>query len=481
MKFNFTINTFPRFFSYYEFDSMMSLCASNEISSMPSGEMNSGDGKTFPFPWELATFAMLACSQKEYGNVKMQPDEFREFINFIRNNWFGGAKDYNEAIDKISFQLVPEERQYQENRVIRFLRYHWIFNFVNDKLSFPSEIASKFGVTVVEILNVLFVALVLPMSGKTMIHVLAKIQALSNGRLSKSLIKVLRVISIRHDKFVDEQKRRIRDNHRDWRMVCNCLSTYPVIRKNRRYYVPVTFLIENALTVRLLGRMTSEKPELRGKFGKEALEAYLITIFKRVRCYKEVAGEISYRIGKNKIKTPDVIVRSDEGLLFIDSKACEPPFALRLLHEEKKRDGEDMYGDHIAQMCKRMQEFCEGFVDGHKHDRQRMFGIVSVYRDSNFNRERIYEMAFSGLNLDEEAKTYFRGHTAILDISELELFCYYGVDIIPALKLRIASENGYMSEILDRDSLSGKGLVKDACDIINMYNDDIANFLIEGN
>lgn len=480
MKFNFTIDTFPRLFSYYSFDSMMSLCSSNEIRSMPHGKMNSGDGDTFPFPWELATFAMLACSQKEYGDIKMQPDEFSEFINYIRHNWISPAQDYNEAIDKISFQLVPEESQYQENRIIRFLRYNWIFNFANDELSLPVEISNNFDVAVPEILNVLFAALVLPESGVTMTHVLAKIQAFPAVRLSEPFFKVLRVISIKHDKFVKKQRLQIRGNETGWRLVCNWLSTYPVVKKGRKCYIPVTFLIENALTVRLLGRMTWTHPELRGKFGKEALESYLIAVFKGAGCYKEVRGEIKYHVGKNnEIKTPDVIVKSDNGLLLIDSKASEPPFALRQLDEKKKLDGVSMYSDHIVQLCKRMHDFTNGFVEGYKYDSESMFGVVSVYQDSYFDREKIYEFAFEELNVDEEMKRYYRGHTAILDIRELEMFCYYGTDIVPSLKLRLQSENGYKSVTLDKSSLAGKGLIKNACDTIDAYSKRIIDFLIE--
>lgn len=479
MALNITVETLHRFFSYYSFESMLSLCASNERSSMPQGDMSVGDGKKFPFPWELATFAMLACAQRRYGNVRMQPNEFKEIINYIRKNWLQPSSDYDEAIKKVSFQIVPEESEYQENGIIRFLRYHWIFSFEKDIFSFPAMISERFGITAHELLHTIFVVLVLRSSDCSLMHFLSELQKRGGGRFSGSIIKVLSVVSKKHDKFAREQIELIKEHGNDWRQVRNLLWTFPVIRKGKKLYTPLSFLVENALTVRLLSRITFGHAGLRSDFGKEVLEAYLVELFKKASCYKSVSGEREYSIGKGKIiKTPDIIVRNDEGILLIDSKASEPSFALRDLSQEKIVGGTQMYGGHVVQMFNRIKEFSDGLVDGQAHDRSEMFGIVSVYRDGYFDRQKVFEVAFHKLGVSETEQRYIRTHITILDIRELEKFCYLGENIFPALKAKAASDNGYQSVALDNGTLVAKPLVGWAQDVICRYRETVADFLV---
>lgn len=440
---------------------------------MPCGEMNPGNGRDFAFPWELATFAMLALSSKSYSRVQMKVEDFKEFINFIRKHMVPEPQDYYEAKDRVNFHLIPDEIMYQENRILRFLRYHYLLTFSNDELSMPNEILSRFGVSSDDILKFLFVALVAPQSHKAFGLFIYELCQLRIGATPEFIKNVMRIISLKQDVFAAKQRSYIRSNHNNWQTAVNLLWTFPVVKTGRRSFIPLSFLIENALTIRLIGRLTYGDDDLRRRFGKNALEAYLLQLFLNAGCYSSVRGEFAYR-GRNRseVLTPDVLAQYEDTLLMVDSKASEPKLGLRNLEEDKKIETVEIYSEHVKKLWKRMVDVGDGLVPGLRYELENIYGIVVVYKDSYVDRDDVYNRVFAELHVTDNDRELCKSHITILDMREVEVFCQYGTSLIPSLKQRAKCSESWKAITIPHLISPGAPLIDASLKIIREFGGD---------
>ncbi len=129
--------------------------------------------------------------------------------------------------------------------------------------------------------------------------------------------------------------KKITENIEDYISCLRPSYKYPLIRRKDELYFPLPHLIVRSITSALLYRLTEDNSELRDKFGKEILEAYLLKLMQESLVYDEVYGErIFLKEHKNKAKTLDVMVRDGDEYIMLDSKASVPSIGLRVYDEK---------------------------------------------------------------------------------------------------------------------------------------------------
>ena len=477
-----TVASFPRAFSYFSLDSLLSYCSANERNAMPGGMMNSCIDNHVALPWEIETFATLALLPEKHNPCAMLRDEFNEMMNFIRANCCPKPCDFAEATERISYQMAPLQFQFQEMPIVRFLRYEYFYSLQNDKVSMPSEIVRRFRVSADEILTFLYLILMVESSGGSLLPLVSRLCNVCGKKACRMIEKVLRVVSVSREEFRRKQKRLIEESESGWRTAISLLETYPVVRVSKRMYVPVPWLLNQALTVNLVRRLTIDDKLLRNMFGKEVLEGYLLHLFRSASCYELVSGE---RIYKRRTKsettlTPDVVITDGDKILLVDSKASEPSWLLRILKDDAKNEIVRIYSEHLVKLIKRMGDVLEGYVPNLTCAKANLFGIVCVYRDGYVERDRVYNAAFDRLGYeDEETRFYFKTHVAIVGLYEIELFCYYGVSLFETLKSRTTDSDAFKSVMLDRAALNGAKLTIKAQQTMQRYAREVPELLLD--
>lgn len=379
-------------------------------------------------PWGLETFAMFSIIyNSDNADQPIDAVAFSEIITKIRNYWHPElqlaevAGIYPEVFMMVTLlQQAPVQGVYLQ----KLFRYNYFFNFVNDKVDMSKEFCNKFQVPYLE--YIIFACIVfLYCSHESSTHCVPDDykKLLQKAYKKKEVFKEL---SIEMSEYKNQLSTIYKDNILDYYFGLKIQYVYPLIIGPEYTYIPSPYLVINAITESMLNRLTYCNPRLRNLFGKEVIESYLFDIYKDLPDVTWISREITYRIGRQEFKTPDVLVSENTYCTFYDTKALSPSLKVRQFNKEEINDEIKIYADCIRQIYERITNYLAGhFTLDKKYNQDHIFGAVVVLEDAVLPREKVYNKVFDTYRenigcISEAEINYIRSHIKIVPLKQLE-------------------------------------------------------------
>lgn len=422
----------------YPFREKMLLCQQYSRQLMELTHLKILDNPNVVYPWELEVFAELslfADGNTATSSFKGTEQEFVRIINQIRNYQHPYLKKQKNMDFANAFIMVTALQQFksQENILDRLYRYDYFWNFVNDKIDMKKEFSNFFdGLSYSEFRDLC-----------TLIYFYASLNKYSTANIIKALMykykKVINFLSLTREKYKGMQCQKIDDNFENAIFGFNYLHPYPFVEFENYVFLPLPHLVIDAVTDSLLTRVTIDNDSLRETIGIEVAQSYVEKILNEGKVYDEVLPECVYYVGRNKIDTPDVLIRKGNQVCFIDTKLSTPKLEIRKFNAKAINDTISRYAKNIIQVYNRVKDFNNGlyypFEESVLIDESDVFGIVALFEDSFISRRQIYQEVFDKLkiNNDSEEAEYIKSHIKITNFRDLELFAFRSNDIFVAL------------------------------------------------
>lgn len=203
--------------------------------------------------------------------------------------------------------------------------------------------------------------------------------------------------------------------------------------------MPVPYLIIDSICESLITRVTNGNDRLREDIGKYVAQSYIEHILKDERIYEEVVPEIQYKIGRQTIDAPDIMIKDNDAFCFIDSKLSTPKLSLRNFNETDLEKNIKQYAKNVCQIYNRINDFLDGkyypFSSAATIDRSKVFGIVVVFENAYIFKSKILTEVFEKLKIDSESDeaTYIKANIYITDLSDIENIASGSGNIFSAL------------------------------------------------
>lgn len=422
----------------YPFKEEMLLCQKYSTQLMELTHLNILNNPNAVYPWELevfAEFSLFADGIDATSSFVGNEESFIRIINKIRNYQHPYLRKQKNMDFVSALIMVTALQQFksQENTLYRLYRYDYFWHFVNERIDMKKEFSNFFGgLSYSEFRDLC-----------TLIYFYASLKKYSTANIIKALMykykEVIGFLSITRENYKCMQSQKIDANYENTVFGFNYLHPYPFIEFESYVYLPLPHLVIDAVTDSLLTRITIDNDTLREKIGKEVAQSYIEKIFTEGNLYDEVLPETTYRVGRNNIDTPDVLIRKGGKVCLIDTKLSTPKLEIRKFNSAAVKDTISRYAKNIIQVYKRVKDFNDGryypFEEVLAVERADVFGIVALFEDAYVSRRQVYQEVFAILEIDDdsdEAK-YINSHIKITNFRDLELFAFRSYDIFRAL------------------------------------------------
>jgi len=356
----------------------------------------------------------------------------------------GNPVTAHEISNNIMMVLAATQFKVQENIYNRLFRFWFYFNYKNDELNIEKEFKNTFGCDYYEFMT--FAMLIRfyisrELAGKTYdttrdiwIFILSHYE------------HVVELLSIRREQYVNDQTEKNNGCIENGYYGFNYIHSYPFVIDEEALYMPLPYLIVDAVTDSLFTRLTYGNNNLRERIGKQTAESYLTYILTDGNVYCEVHKEVEYYIGKKRIESPDVMIRKGSKICLFDSKFSTPGINIRQFDSKEIDKLITRHTDFVVQMYNRIKEFnyYNPFSKEIDYAENDIFGIISVHEDSYILKERVYNKAIDKLGLKKEEADFLVSHILVLPLSQIEKFALYSRDIFPAIINRCDNSNTWM-------------------------------------
>ena len=423
----------------YPFIEKMSVCQNCATQIMDITKLSFLEKSNVVYPWELEVFAEFSLFADGNNVVKSfadnNGDDFVDMINIIRNYQHPFLEKQKNMDFANAFIMVTglQQFKFQENILYRLYRYKYFWNFVNRNIDMPSVFSEKFGGQCYKKFCEL----------ATLIFFYASLKTNAKAVVEEILIKYIDIINylkITREEYKSKQSDKNDDNYENAIYNFNYLHSFPFIEHLDLLFLPLPYLVIDAVTDSLLTRATYNNNHLREIIGKEVAQSYIESIFRESNTYGEVVSETEYRIRKRKIDSPDIMIKDQNNFCFIDTKLSTPKLEIRKFNQEEINNTINRYAKCVVQMYNRIKEFLNGFyypfVENVVVDKQNTFGIVAVLEEAYISRRQIYSEAMKILCVDpesDEAK-FIQEHIKFTNFKDLESFAFHSQNIFVALK-----------------------------------------------
>lgn len=427
---------------HYSFMEKMFICNKCSRQIMDVTKLSLFKQTNTIYPWELEIFAELSLFADGNKVTKSFNDnngnDFINMINIIRNYQHSFLKKQKNMDYANAFIMVTGLQQFksQENILHRLYRYEYFWSFSNQKIDMPSVFKKNFDGKCYERFKEFATLIFFYESYKTDIGNIAKILE----EIFNKYIDIVYHLKITRDEYKTKQSDKNDDNYENAIYGFNYLHSFPFIEFKNLLFLPLPYLVIDAVTDSLLTRTTYNDDHLRETIGKEVAQSYIECIFQESNIYEEVIPEIKYRIGKNKIDSPDIMIKDQDNFCFIDTKLSTPKLDIRKFNQEKINNTIERYAKYVIQMYRRIKEFInDSYYPFSKKvvvDKQNTFGIVAVLEEAYISRREIYSEAIRqlGINPECDEAEFIRVHVKFTNFRDLELFAFNSQNIFVALK-----------------------------------------------
>ena len=439
-----------------------------------------------PLPWELETFLLFSIKANEYQFQNFRgknENEFVKIINCIKEFQHPKLKENIGTMkfaDLIFISYGSTQFDIQTYNLYKYYRYNYFFNYVDENVNMKNEFLQKFSIDYDLFLKLgfslnFFCSLKINLDPEILRYIVLKyVDATSKLMLSRE----------EFSKKIDEYSNCIEDY-----LYCIRPSyKFPFIEYQGIVHFPLPHCMTRAITDSLLYRLTDGNSSLRDKFGKNVLEKYIFDIVNESNIYEEVLGEREYYKGKNKMKTPDVMVKHNNEYIFFESKATVA-YAKTRIFEESYIDNEiDRISDNVIQLYKQVyNEFntSYNFFENKEKDilKNNRYGVVVLLEESYIRRDLIYEKVLEKLNLNDEddIAKWIKKHIKICNLHDIETHMFTSSDIIESIKNQ-ERETDFLSKFDDSNVITNENLKKFKSkiiyDAISLRNELVENKLI---
>ena len=439
---NKNLNNIVNELRHYPFIEKMSICQKCARQIMDVNKLSLFEKTNVIYPWELEVFAEFSLFADGNNVTKSfngnNSNDFVNMINFIRNYQHSFLKKQKNMDYANSFIMVTGLQQFksQEDIFHRLYRYEYFWSFVNKNIDMPSIFLKKFDeksyVRFKEFATLIFFYASL----KVNVEDIAKILEV----VFNKYIDIIYHLKITREEYKAKQSNKNDDNYENAVYGFNYLHSFPFIEFSNLLFLPLPYLVIDAVTDSLLTRATYDDDHLRETIGKEVAQSYIESIFQESNIYEEVIPEIKYRIGKNKIDSPDIMIKDQNNFCFIDTKLSTPKLEIRKFNQKEINNTIERYAKYVIQMYRRIKEFIDGsyypFSKKAVVDKKNTFGIVAVLEEAYISRRQIYDEVIKKLSIDcesDEAK-FIRVHIKFTNFRDLEYFAFNSKNIFVSLK-----------------------------------------------
>lgn len=423
----------------YSFESKMLLCQKYACRIMDTSEVSMELAlKENIMPWELETFVLFSVVYDNESVTEVLPgDVFAEVITTIRNYWHPEltiAEQNGTYADM--FIMVNAIQQFPTQGLIlqKLFRYAYIFNFENEKINFKQKFIEIYLTEYKSFDLAAFIVYLSACKGNG-IDGYAKAQLMQIGLSDK---KVMKALQIDKEDYIKRLKETYKDSIIDYYYGLKVQYLWPIIGDKEYDYVPLPYLMINAVTESLLQRLTMGNKSLRNAFGKEVLEQYLYDICSEVSTVTWISPEIAYKIGKDDKRTSDVLVAEDDYCVFYDSKALSPNLKIRKFDRNEIDKNIRLYSDAVMEIYVQVKNYEKGYYSLDKYyDKNKIFGVVVVWDDSYISRKSVYENIFSENDLSEEEQIFIHSHIKIVSLRQIEHMVLQNTSFLVSLKKQV--------------------------------------------
>ncbi len=390
-----------------------------------------------PLPWELETLLLFFVKNYEWKQDSFDIKKIKQFIDMINCiKMYESPLLDKKDIDVTNLLVAYSSNQFEQQEIwfYKFYRYNYFYSFCNEKINIREKFYSKFSFSYDEIID--FSTNIIFWYGFKENYPVEVLQF-----LNKKYNKIFVLFSKTRDEFI-ELMDRFAKSIDDFMYCIKPCNTYPFIEYNSFYYLPLPHCIIQATTKSLMYRFTENDNALRQDIGF-VLEKYLFEIMSNSKVYSEVLSEKTY--GKENKKTFDVMCRTGDNYLFIESKAMVPFANTRCLEFNSIEKEKDKICSAMNQVFNQIyNEFLKGkyyFFSEDKEtiEKHKCFGLVVLLEESYIRRSDIYDYYAKKYGLDKNGEEYkwFIHHIKVCNLYEVEKHCFCEISIIDALNKQI--------------------------------------------
>lgn len=424
----------------FSFDEKMDFCHKYSVKAMPFE--NADDYyklRALPTPWIIETFALLAIEAREYDNKKLDDTKFEKMINAILRINPESIKKHVELPFKEYFFPITALTQFslQESKWIKYYRFWRFFTNNEPPTNLQKVFEDKFGTCYYDFLLLSLC--------------LQELYSLGDIEITKSLIdyiichkfeKAFQSLTISRKDYISLLHKFVDDSN-DKSEYIYCIRPsymYSFIEYNDSIYFPLPHLLTQNITSSLLYRLTDGDNHLRENIGKHIIEKYLFEIIDNSDIYEEVYCECEYfGKGGSNAKSPDVMAKDGENIIFFDSKSTVPSKGIRLFDLTAYKKNIDINAENVAKLYNQIDNFLKKynpFQSKINYDKNCYWGIIVVLEDAYIPREKIYKRAYEVLDFQDDKlkQDWISKHIKILTLYQIECLCFCHESVIDSLK-----------------------------------------------
>ena len=439
----------PKLLKRYSLDEKMRIACIHSSKAMDFGnKIGRDNSQHLVLPWCLETFVMIALEADEYSDGRFEGNGEKRFIDMVNTIWGATGKVFEEGRGRFSFPdlffpiNLMTQFPMQESYRIKLFRFWTIFTDNSEPICLRDRFEQKFGVGYYDFL-------MLAETLHTVISLLPKIRkVIILRRVIEYLIlhrfpDATKSLMVSREEYVRLQQKYAAGSSDPYRYMYSLRPSYQYafVSSGNMFYFPLPHLIVQNVTSSLMYRLTEGDNQLRTDVGLYAWEPYLLDLLREgleLGLYDEVLPEIKYKYKGSDSKSPDVIVRKGEDVLFMDSKSTVPSVGIRILKSEAYEEHIRIAGGYIAKLYRQICRFkyYNPFAATVSEDHQHYWGVIVVQEDSHISREFYFEEARTELKLEKDSDEYkwICEHIQIAGLYDVEFMSLTGQSVINACK-----------------------------------------------
>lgn len=346
-----------------------------------------------PSNYELELIAFRSIINSPCENYRERKSNWLfEATKLLRNNDFFNAK--NISTDEIFSRLLFLQMEPQINYNIFYYRYNYFFNFESEQLDMKEEFFNKFGVNYKSFVNISFFTLAFAQSLKddSFNFALELILDDEDKIALKCITSTPNKLLEKHEELVS----RLSESRNEF-FDLNLLSQFPIVDYMNQRFIPYIPYIPYACTRSLMFRLTENNDALRQKIGKSVLENYLEYLVMNSEVTNKFRHIKEFKYSKNNKDSSDLMIHSDDELIFIEAKLFNQSLKLRSLEVDEITKSHERVSDAIVQILRNIVDMKNGEMNEYLSvfELNKTYGIVVLYDEFYFNYNETYQLAYS--------------------------------------------------------------------------------------
>ena len=423
----------------YSFDSKMLACQKYASRIMDISEVSMSLAyRENIMPWELESFTMFAILYNDDTSTEpLTSDVFANAITVLRNYWHHQLTiaEQNGTYSE-DFFMISAIQQFPVQGLIlqKLFRYAYIFDFENERVSFKQVFRDTFSTEYKSFDKAAFAVYVSSCNGTG----ISESQRSRLMQIALSDKNVMNALQIDKEVYLEKLREKYKETITDYYYGLKVQYLWPIIGGKEYNYIPLPYLMINAVTESLLQRITMGNKALRNSFGKEVLEKYLYDIYSEVSTVTWISPEIEYKIGRDDKRSSDVLVAENDFCVFYDTKALSPNLKIRKFDRDEIGKNVKLYSEAVVEIYVQVKNYCNGYYSLDKtYEKKNIFGVVVLWDDSYVSRKAVYDNVFLCQDYSDVEKEYIHSHIKIVSLRQIEHMVLQNTSFLISLKQQV--------------------------------------------